>query len=190
MGLSKSKQTTGPSSYAKPYVSGAASTLQPSYDAAQANNAALLPKVGGAMDYTQSVLNGSYLNGNPHLQAVLDATNADVANGVNSQFEGAGRYGSANYAGELAKQIAQNEDRLRYGDYATERGYQNSAPGQLLGEVGVSSGLPQAASNNYADAVAKLLGNYNTTTAKPAIGPMILAAMASAAQSAAASGGA
>lgn len=193
MGLSKSKststQTTAPSPFASPYVTNAANTLQPGYEAASANNASLMPRVNSALDYTGRVMNGDFLDGNPHLQGVIDASNRDITTGVNSQFEGAGRYGSGDYAGVLAKQIADNENKVRYADYAQERQYQNSAPGQLMGEVGVSAALPQAASSTYSEAIRNLLGQYNTTngttTSSPAIGQSILGALAGAAQAAA-----
>jgi hypothetical protein len=198
MGLSKSKsstkstQTTNPSSYSMPYVTDAAKVLQPGFDAATANNATLMPRINSALDYSQGVMNGDYLNGNSHLQGVIDAANRDITDGVSSRFEGAGRYGSGQYAGVLGRAIADNENKLRYADYAQERAYQNAAPGQLAGLIGVSSALPQAAGNTYAEAVRNLLGSYtttdgkSTTTSSPAIGPMILQAMASAAQAAAA----
>lgn len=200
MGLSKSSSktnttsTTAPSPFSSPYVTSAADTLKPGYDAATANNASLMPRVNDAMDYSQKVLNGGFLQGNPYLQNVIDSSNRDVTNGVDSKFEGAGRYGSGQYAGVLSRALADNENKLRYADYSQERGYQNAAPGQLMGEVGVSAGLPQAASDSYATAIQRLLGQYGTSTGQsntvssPAIGPMILSAMASAAQAAAAGG--
>jgi hypothetical protein len=186
---SKSTQTTAPSPFASPYVSSAANTLQPGYDAAVKNNASLMPRINSALDYSQGVMNGNYLNGNPYLQDVIDNSNRDITTGVDSQFEGAGRYGSGDFAGVLARQLANNENNIRYANYAQERQYQNAAPGQLAGLIGVSSALPQAAGNTYAEAVRGLVGNYNTTngttTSSPAIGPMILSSLASAAQAAA-----
>jgi hypothetical protein len=139
-------------------------------------------------------MNGDYLNGNPHLQGVIDSANRDATNGVQSQFEGAGRYGSGDFAGVLSRALLDNENKIRYADYAQERQYQNSAPGQLAGLVGVSSALPQAAGNTYSEAIRNLLGSYTTTDGKsstissPAMGPMILSALASAAQAAAMAG--
>lgn len=198
MGLSKSKskttqtQTVAPSTFSQPYVSNAASVLQPGFDAATANNATLMPRVNSALDYSQGVMNGNFLNGNPHLQGVIDASNRDITDSVGSRFEGAGRYGSGAHQGVLARAIGDNENKLRYGDYAQERAYQNQAPGQLAGLVALSAGLPQAAGNTYSEAVRNLLGQYNTTDSKtvssPAIGPMILGALASAAQATAMGG--
>ena len=190
MGLSKSKstttQTTTPSTYSMPYINDAASVLKPGFDAATANNATLMPRVNSALDYSQGVMSGNFLNGNPHLQAVIDASNRDVTNGVSGMFEGAGRYGSGANQGVLARALSDNENKLRYADYAQERAYQNAAPGQLAGLIALSAGLPQAAGNTYSEAIRNLMGNYNTTTGQttssPAIGPMILGSLASAAQ--------
>jgi hypothetical protein len=185
---SKSTQTTAPSTYSAPYVTDAANVLRPGFEAATANNSTLLPRINSALDYSQGVMNGNYLNGNPYLQNVINASNRDVTSGVDSKFEGAGRYGSGDYAGVLARALADNENKLRYADYAQERQYQNQAPGQLAGLTGVSASLPQAAGNTYAEAIRGLLGQYNTTngtvTQSQPIGPMILSAMASAAQAA------
>lgn len=196
MGLSKSKskttQTTLPASPYRPNIDDAAGVLKPGFEAATANNALLMPRVNSALDYSQGVMNGNFLNGNPHLQSVIDASNRDITDSVGSRFEGAGRYGSGAHQGVLGRAIGDNENKLRYADYAQERGYQNQAPGQLAGLVALSAGLPQAAGNTYSEAVRNLLGNYNTTdsktTSSPAIGPMILNALASAAQAAAMGG--
>jgi hypothetical protein len=200
VGLSTSKsktqstQTTAPSPFASPYVSSAANTLQPGYDAAVKNNATLMPRINDALDYSQSVLDGKYLNGNPYLQGVIDNSNRDITNGVSGQFESAGRYGSGDYAGVLARELANNENQLRYQNYSQERAYQNAAPGQLAGLATVSAGLPQAAGSTYSEAIRNLLGNYNTTngtsttSSSPAIGGMLLSALASGAQAAALGG--
>jgi len=196
MGLSKSKssttQTVAPSTYSQPYITDAANVLKPGFDAATANNASLMPRVNNALDYSQGVMNGDFLNGNPHLQSIIDSSNRDVTNGVSSRFEGAGRYGSGQYGGVLSRALLDNESKLRYADYAQERAYQNSAPGQLAGLVALSAGLPQAAGNTYSEAIRNIMGQYTTTngttTSSPAIGPSILGALASAAQAAAMGG--
>lgn len=170
MGLSTTKTkststaTNAPSTAYKPNIDAAATTLGPAFDAATANNATLQPRINSALDYTQGVMNGDYISRNPYLQSVIDAEGRDITNGVNSQFEGAGRYGSGDYAGVLSRALLDNENKVRYADYSQERQYQNQAPGQLASIVGISSALPQAASSNYADAVRALLGQYNTQT--------------------------
>lgn len=170
MGLSTSKSkststsTVAPSNYNQPYVDAAATNLAPGFAAAQTNNASLMPRLNSALDYSGNVLNGNYLNGNPALQGVIDNSNRDITTGVDSQFEGAGRYGSGDHAGVLARALANNENQIRYQNYATERGYQNAAPGQIGALTAVSSALPQAAGSTYADQVRALLGQYNTQT--------------------------
>lgn len=172
MGLSSSKQTSksnqtatiAPSAAYSPYIDSAAASLKPAFEAAQANNASLMPRVNSVLDYYGDTLAGKKLNGNPFLQSVLDRTNADITTGVDSRFSSAGRYGSGNHAGILAKAIADNENAIRYQDYATERGYQDAAAGKQLGAVGVASALPQAAAGTYADQIRALLGGYTTGT--------------------------
>lgn len=172
MGFSSSKQTTksnqtatvAPSAAYSPYIDSAAASLKPSFDAATANNNALMPRVNSVLDYYGDTLAGNKLNGNPYLQGVIDRTNADVTTGVDSRFASAGRYGSGMHAGILAKSLADNENSLRYQDYATERGYQDAAAGKQLTAVGVSSALPQQAAGTYADQIRALLGGYTTGT--------------------------
>jgi hypothetical protein len=71
-------------------VSNAASVLQPGFDAATANNATLMPRVNSALDYSQGVMNGNFLNGNPHLQSVIDASNRDISSGSWQPVRGRG----------------------------------------------------------------------------------------------------
>ncbi len=59
MGLSSSKQkttsnqtaTVAPSAAYSPYIDSAAASLKPSFDAATANNATLMPRVNSVLDY-------------------------------------------------------------------------------------------------------------------------------------------
>ena len=166
-----STATVAPSDAYKPNIDAAVSTFKPAYDAANANNANLLGRVNGAMDtssaYFNDVLAGKYLDGNPHLQSVLDAANRDVTSGVNSNFESAGRYGSGYHADILARALSDNEEKLRYGDYATERGYQQAAgaalPAVTGSLAGLSSGLPTASAKDYS-ALLDLVRQYTTGT--------------------------
>jgi hypothetical protein len=172
MGLSSSKQkttsnqtaTVAPSAAYSPYIDSAAASLKPSFDAATANNAALMPRVNSVLDYYGSTLKGDRLSGNPFLQAIIDKSNADISTGVSSKFSAAGRYGSGNHAGILARELADNESKLRYQDYSTERGYQDAAARGMLTATGVSSMLPQQAAGAYADQIRALLGGYTTGT--------------------------
>jgi hypothetical protein len=159
-----STQTVAPNPAYAADINAAAATLNPAYATANANNAALLGQVGKVNDFYGDTLSGKFLNGNPYLQKMIDATNQDVTNDVSSHFEGAGRYGSANFTDALARALAANETQYRYGNYATERGYQDAAGGKVLQGTTIAAAMPQLASSTYADQVAALLGKYATQT--------------------------
>lgn len=166
MGLSSKKvkttesQTLAPNAVYAPQINDAAAQLRPAYDQSMGILKKYQPGFDKARGYSEDLLSGKYLEGNPYLQKVLDKTNQDILTGVGSQFSQAGRYGSAYNTDTAARAIADNENRLRYQDYATERGYQNAAPGQFAQLATVQAGLPQALSGNYADSIAALLGRY------------------------------
>lgn len=191
---SKTTEVLAPNPTYAPQIDAAAASLRPAYEAATANNASLMPRVNSVLDYGERVQRGDYLAGNPHLQAVIDAANRDVTTGVDSRFSSAGRYGSGAHAGVLARALAENEDRIRYGDYATERGYQDQAGGRILQGTTIAAALPQLASSTYADQIAALLGKYassngtNVTTQKQGLLGSLLQAGAQAAATYAASG--
>ena len=148
MGLSKSKQTqtTGPSTYAKPFIDASGAALGGAYAqsqpiASQVSNAlagqlpglaedAFTPSAGitAATDYNTGVLGGRFLDaGNPYLAAQIAATNESVGNGVNARFGAAGRTGSGANTYALGKALSQNETGLRYADYGAERDRMASA---------------------------------------------------------------
>lgn len=172
MGLSSKKQkttssetaTTAPSAAYSPYIDSAAATLKPAYEAANANNQKLMGGIDKGLSYYGDVLDGKYLEGNPYLEDVISRSNADISDGVATQFSSAGRYGSGYHSGILADKLAGNENQLRYQNYATERQNQNAAPGGLASLTGISAALPQMASSQYADQIAQLLGKYQTGT--------------------------
>lgn len=211
MGLSKSKstQTSDPWAPAQPFIlkglqqSGAVfdaqqPTLnkyaQQQYDTYGRTAAGAEAGIHGAQGVVNSTLNGDSLNGNPYMQKQIDLTNRDTTNAVNSQFEGAGRYGSGMHAGILAKAIADSENQTRFANYSQERQNQINAVGQASGLMGGA----QSSLNNAAElpwiGVGALNGNvrqasngYGTQTTKsaPAWGPMLLQAAGNAAQAAA-----
>src|SRR4051812_1969735 len=102
MGGKSSKTTSGPSKFAKPFISSAANAVQGAYQGNQANldnltgilqsnlpgvvNSTLNnPTLAAANGYDMDVLSGKYLgSGNPFLNAQIAATNGDVTDAVNS----------------------------------------------------------------------------------------------------------
>lgn len=166
MGLSSKKvkttesQTLAPNAVYAPQINDAAAQLRPAYDQSMGILKKYQPGFDKARGYSEDLLSGKFLSGNPFLQKVLDRTNSDIRDSLGGAFSDAGRYGSGYHAGTVADRIADNENRLRYQDYATERGYQNDAPGRVAQLATIEAGLPQAISGNYADAIAGILGKY------------------------------
>jgi hypothetical protein len=140
----------------------------------------------GAQNLVNRNLSGANLQGNPYLDAILGA--------VGDQFGTAGRFGGGMHAAILGRELADAENRMRYGDYSQERAYQQDAIGQAQNLMGGSQSLL----NNAAElpwigvqaangAVRQASGGYGTNqqVSKHPLGPMLLNAAASAAQSAA-----
>lgn len=111
--------------------------------------------LGAATGYTNDVLSGKYLNSNPALQSVIDATKSGVSDSVNSQFSLAGRYGSGAHTGELAKSLANAEGGLRYSDY-------NNRLGQMDQAAGMAGNLSQIGMANQSQGINNLLNVANT----------------------------
>jgi len=155
------------------------------------------PTINAAQGYAQDVLGGNYLNNNPHLQGIIDQTNDSVIDNTNAGIGMRGQTGgSAQYEG-LSKNLAENEGRLRWQDYATERQNMNNmaamspslAAGQQIplgaamaaGESAVN--LPWVGANNSARNTAGLLGQYTNQEQKQSggfFGDLLLSAMANA----------
>jgi hypothetical protein len=151
----------------------------------------------GAQNLVNRNLSGANLTANPYLDAILGKTRENVAGSVNDQFGPAGRFGSGMHAAILARELADAENKARYGDYAQERAYQQDAIGQAGGLMQGSQSLL----NNAAElpwigvqaangAVRQASGGYgtSTTTQKGGLGQM-LAGLAGAGLTGWASGG-
>lgn len=171
MGLSsktsktKSQQTAtvAPSDYARPYIDDAAKTFQPAYDEGMAIQRAYQPGLTKAAGFYGDTMDGKYLDQqNPYLDQIVADSNADITDSVNQAFMP--RFGSGYHAKALATQLGKNETALRYGNYATERGYQNQAGQNMAGVATIATALPSIPSSTYAQNVGGLLGRYNTTT--------------------------
>lgn len=174
IGKKSSKQTSGPSAYAKPYITGAVNTLQSTVNANQPRTQAIADQIGGylpglgakvfgdnpmydaAERYTSDTLGGKYLDRqNPYLQGMVDKTNNDLTGRINSIFSRSGRTGGTGHAGELATGLAEAENGLRYQNYAQERGMMENAAGRVPGLIaGRFAGLP--AFTSAAETAAKL----------------------------------
>jgi hypothetical protein len=150
--------------------------------------------ITGAQGLVNRNLSGANLQGNPYLDAILGQTRENVTSGVGDQFGSAGRFGGGMHQAILARELADAENKARYGDYAQERAYQQDAIGQAQGLMGGSQSLL----NNAAElpwigvqaangAVRQASSGYGTQTqtTSPSIGQMLMQAASNAGQAAA-----
>jgi hypothetical protein len=196
MGLSgsttKTTQTTGPSEYAKPYVTSAANSLQDAFAANRDNAAAVTTglnnafnslsgnlgaDLGAARAYNNNLLTSDYAP-NPFLDSMIAQTDASVMDRVNAQFSRAGQVGSSAQIGSLGRELANAENNLRFTDYNTWLGNQNTAVQNAAnlsnaanaqyqpraGRGGAASTAGTSNATGLANAMAGLMGGYNTTT--------------------------
>jgi hypothetical protein len=90
------------------------------------------PLVQGAQDYTQGVINGNYLNANPHLDATFNRAALATQNQLASQFAGAGRNVDASQ--QLRSQELNDLATGIYGGaYDSERNRQQQAASMATG---------------------------------------------------------
>lgn len=158
----KSTETLAPSTYSQPFINDAAATLKPAYEQSQGLLNQYLPQTQKGVDFYSDTMDGKFLDGNPHMDSMIDDSNQSIADSVNSQFSGA-RFGSGYHTRALADRIGQNENNIRFGQYNTERGYQNDAALRRQGLIESTVGMPQGAAGGYANNVNSLLGRYATS---------------------------
>lgn len=181
--MGKSKQTTGPSKFAKPYIQQAQQGLSSAVNANQGNVNNIMGQINSglpslaakafgpnatldaAKGYASDVIGGKYLTGNPHLEGMIGLAREGVTNDVNSVFSRAGRVGGGAHSGALGKSLSEAELGLRYGDYASERDRMAQAAGMV-------PGLTQA---EYAG-VMPYLAAAGTAAELPLMGAKTLAA--------------
>lgn len=159
------------------------------------------PMTAAARTYNTDVLSGKYMNGNPYLDAMIDQTGRSVTDRVTASIGTRGLTGGSAHSGVLARQLADAEARLRYGDYDAERARMGQAVSQTGQVIGAENALlepafgafdaqmaPLQAASGYANTVGGLLGQYTKTKQKQGLGST-LAGLAGAGLSGWASGG-
>lgn len=112
------------------------------------------PNLAAAGNYTQGVLGGQYMNGNPYLDAALQRTRQDVTNDVNSQFSAAGRYGSGAQTDVMTRRLSDAENQVRMADYNAQMGRMDQA-------AQTAAGLSQTGAANQASSVNNYLNAAN-----------------------------
>lgn len=129
-----------------------------------------------ASGYYSNVLSGKYLNGNPYFGQVTNTLNRNIADQVNSQFEGAGRYGSDAYAGTLARETGAADANLGYNNYNDEMNRMAQAAGgatganlgtgqALSGAIGQGAALPYTGASLYAGSLGQLFNGGTSSGA-------------------------
>lgn len=198
MGKTSSK-TTKPWAAAQPYVLGAAQNAQQTYNDNQPNLQAVSstlsgglpgvaakafgtdPTIQAAQGYTQDVLGGKYLNSNPYTDGMLNTTNQDVTNSVNSVFGASGRTGSDAHMYGLSRGLADADNNIMFGNYNAERQAQGQAAGQAGSLYGAefagitptsmladsAAQTPYLGSKFLSGSTANLLSPYTTQTSTP-----------------------
>lgn len=127
------------------------------------------PTTQASQGYYGDVLGGKYLDpsNNEALSGVLGRIRRDVTGDVNSQFAGAGRYGSAAHTDVLSRNLAEQESAVLADQYNRERAMMDAAAGaapqqgasslaQLLQASGVGAELPYTGTNSLASALSAL----------------------------------
>ena len=143
------------------------------------------PVLQAAQGYTNDVLSGKYMNGNPYLESALANTRNNVMNAVNSQYSLGGRYGSGSHVGNLTQQLANAENSARMADYNTQMGRMDQAAQQapaltqasyiglpeILQTATAGGTMPYLGSTAYANALGNLFnGGTSTQTQSNGIG--------------------
>jgi hypothetical protein len=146
------------------------------------------PNVNAAKGYNLDVLNGKYLNSNPYLQDVIDASNADVRNGLAASLGTRGLTGGSDFADIITDNLAKNDNNLRYTDYANQQTRMDQAAAQApalaaAGLVPISAiesiakdqALPTQAAVGAGSGIGGLLGQYTNTetTQSGGLGPLL-----------------
>jgi hypothetical protein len=146
------------------------------------------PNVFAAQNYNNDVLGGKYLNGNPYLQGLLNQTNRDVTNTVDSQFAQAGRYGSGAFVDVLSRNLAEADNNARLADYSAQQARMDNAaqmaPGlaqanyvglpEILQAGAAGAAIPFAGTTAYANALGALFnGGTQKTTQSNGIGGIL-----------------
>ena len=197
MGLSSSKTKSTSKPVYSSQIEGAAGNISNAYNAQAPKISAISdqlgslvpdlvqqfqqgdPNVNAAKGYNTDVLNGKYLDGNPYLQSQIDQTNSGVRNGLAASLGTRGLTGGSAFGDIITRNLAQNENTLRYTDYTNERNRMGQAA-SAAGGISAASYLPLTAIQDILQAqqapvqsaagagagIGGLLGSYTNSTQK------------------------
>lgn len=138
---------------------------------------------GQAQGYLGDVLSGKFMNSNPYLNDVISASRSGIQDGVNSNFAGAGRYGSGAHEGVMARELGNMESGMRMSDYNSQMSRMDQAAGmamqgnqadgsQALAANGMAAELPYTGTNNLSQQLAALFNGGNSRSVSYAPNPI------------------
>lgn len=216
MGLSSSKTKSSTKPVYSSQIEGAAGNINSAYASQAPKISAITDQLGGlvpslvdqyqngdpgvkaAQGYNTDVLSGKYLDaGNPYLQGQIDQTNAGVRNGLAASLGTRGLTGGSAFGDIITRNLANNENNLRYTDYSNERTRMgqaaSAAPGlsaaQYLPITAIQDILqaqqaPVQSAVGAGSGIGGLLGSYTNSTQKssPSLGAILAQIAGNAAQ--------
>lgn len=153
------------------------------------------PNITAARGYNADVLAGKYLDGNPHLEAMIGQQGNDIANNISAGMGTRGQTGGSAQAGILSRELGKNALGLRYQDYGAERDRMGQAVSQVPGLIAAENGIldpafaayeamqaPVRAAVGAGQGVGGLLGQYTSTSQKGSLAGLLAQLAGNAAQ--------
>jgi len=156
------------------------------------------PSVDAARGFNSDVLGGKYLNANPYLDQVIEATGNDVRNQTAGALGVHGNYGDSSALADIvSRNVANAAGNLRYQNYnnglmlmGQQAGLSPTLaaskylPIDQMTNIAQAQQIPVQAATGAGAGIGGLLGQYTNTKTKssPGIGQMLMNAAAAAAQ--------
>lgn len=134
-------QRPGPQYYPGSTIAPFSSQQQQAFNLGQQRALAGNQTMQGAEQFTRDVLGGNYLNSNPYNDQVFQNIQSKVMPAVNSNFMGAGRYGSGLHGDTMTRALTES-----YAPYASQQ-WQSGL--DRMGQA--ASAAPVFAANDYTD---------------------------------------
>jgi hypothetical protein len=118
-----------------------------------------------SIDRLQNIAGGGMLTGNPYIDQVIGNTSRDIQRAGQLNASGAGRYGSGGYQGATQRAVGDVSSQMRMQDYNTERGYMQTALGdvynagqQRIANIAALPGQMQGAYQAQLDPYKSMMG--------------------------------
>lgn len=144
--------------------------------------------VDAAQGYVTDVLGEKYLNGNQHLNAMIQQMQGNVTDQVGASFGSRGSFGGTKWTEALGGALAEKELALRYGNYSDEMARMGGAAGlapsiaqaqytgvpEILQSAGLGAEIPYAGINALSGGLSALFSGGKSKQSGPGIGGAII----------------